>query len=115
MFSAGDTEVVPIELVRAGFIRYPVALGIPERTCLETYDREARSGETLEQHSPRRTYPDDREVNLVGVRETTSRYLYCLHGTEAFHIRRVIGLIEFTTEWSVIEPTQCVPPCPGWV
>jgi hypothetical protein len=115
VFSAGDSEVVPIELVRTGLIRYPVALGIPERTCLETYDREARPGETLEQYSTRRAYPDEGEVDLVGVRETAPRDLYSLHGTEAFYIRRVIGLIEFSAQWSVIEDAQCVPPCPGWV
>ena len=50
MRSAGDTQIVPIELVRAFFVADPVLLRIPERTCFQRDHTKPRPRQTLHQH-----------------------------------------------------------------
>ena len=57
IFAACYAQLVPIEIVRAGLIADPIALGIPEWARLESDDAKSRASQSLQQHSAGRPTP----------------------------------------------------------
>src|SRR5919201_1407406 len=67
VLSPGNAQIIPVQLVRAGLIADPVALGVPEGAGVEAHDAEAGLGQPLQHHTPARAEADDAEVYLLVV------------------------------------------------
>jgi len=56
----------PVELMRAGLVRDPVLVGVPERPGLDDHDPPTVARETLGEHRAPGAGADDDQINLVG-------------------------------------------------
>ena len=83
MCSPGNTQIVPIEFVRAFFVANPVLLRIPEGTCFQSDDMEPGPRQTLHQHTACASHTDDAVVHSFTFFESTHRRWKRLHGAEA--------------------------------
>ena len=107
IFSAGNAEIFPIKLMRAGLVADPIALCVPEWTGFHPDNFEARAGESLKQHSTRRADPDDEVIDLLIFRIPPHRKIDDLHRSEAMEMLTV------TREKRAANRCfQWVPPCP---
>src|SRR5438045_3590336 len=68
VLSSNNAQIIPVQLVRAGLVAEPVALGIPERAGVKAHDAEAGLGQPLQHHAAARAEADDAEVHLLVVR-----------------------------------------------
>ena len=81
--AAGDAEIFPVELVRAGFVADPVAFGIPEGAGFEGDDTETRAAEALQQDAAGRAAADDEIVDFIRIAEAAHRDIDVLQAARA--------------------------------
>src|SRR5919201_1462812 len=62
-----NAQIIPVQLMRAGLVADPVALGVPEGAGVEAHDAEAGLGQPLQHHTTARAEADDAEVHLLVV------------------------------------------------
>src|SRR5579883_1297709 len=63
--TADDSKVLPVQVVGAGFVAYPVLFAIPEGAGVETDDFEAGAREALQHDATTRAYADDYEIDFL--------------------------------------------------
>ena len=107
-----DTKLIPVELVRACFVRNPVTLRIPERPCLKADDAESGAREALQQYAAGRPDANDYKIGQIRVAKTASRKLDGLHGSKTLHGGAILRRFESTTERQIVVAIQCMPACP---
>ena len=88
VLAAGDAEIVPVEIVRAGFVGDPLAFGVPEWACLEANYFEACARKSLQKNATCRTHANDGVVDEVGILEAARRQCDLLHGPEELDVVR---------------------------
>lgn len=106
IFTTRYAQIIPIEIVRASFIADPVSLRIPERTGFQPDDAKSCTRQSLEQHSARRTDPNDAVVNFLSVLVAAHWHIDALSGSE--HV-----ILWWSLEGAEKRFSQCVPPWPG--
>jgi hypothetical protein len=101
VFTAGDAKIVPIKIVRAGFVGYPLALCVPEGTGLEANDLESCASETLKEDAAGGANADDGIVDHVGIVEMALGDLNLLERTKMLEAVVFRGNAERATKWGV--------------
>ena len=64
IFAAGDAQIFPVEIVRAGLVADPIALRIPERTRFHADHSKTGAREPLQQHAAGRADADDHVIHF---------------------------------------------------
>src|SRR6476661_11232758 len=92
MLAGGDSQVIPIKVMRSLLVTHPVALGIPKRSGIEANHAKSGSREALQEHTAACPYAYDDVIHLFRFRETMHRRLDPLNGAE--HVRLPVRSLE---------------------
>lgn len=60
-----DAQVVPVQLVRSGFVAHPIAFSVAQWAGVETDYIETSARESLQEHAARRPNPHDADIYFL--------------------------------------------------
>ena len=105
--AARYSQIVPVKIVGAGLIAYPVSFGIPEGTSLKPHHAETRASQPLQQHAPGGSHADKTVINRLGWFVPPHVPVNALKRAES------MALINRGVKGAAERSVQCVPPWPG--
>src|SRR5262249_40656268 len=91
VFAAYNAQVFPIQIVRALFIAYPVAFGIPERPGIETDDRVTGARKPLQHDATAGADANNNAIDFLFAKVAHGN-IDRLHGTKP--VAAIAGLLQ---------------------
>ncbi len=102
-----DPQIIPIKVMSALFIAYPIAFGIPEGAGIEANHAESGARQPLQENTAAGAHAHDDVIHFFPFRKAMHGRLDPLNRTE--HVRFSVGRLKLSEE----RRFQCVPPWPG--